>query len=245
MLKHYLEKRLAQWFKTDATVNFGAYARDQWVAEKARALPEGARVLDVGAGQCQYRALFSRCDYRTQDFAEYGGTKSGVSAEQWVYGGIDYVSDVASIPVPDASFDVILCTEVLEHVPEPIAALREFGRIVRPGGVVLLSAPLGSGLHQEPYHFYGGFTPYFYRKFLNELGFEPPNIRSLGGLFKHTGQEVGRVGRLMWDSPAAKNLLLRCALRFWLPRKLYELEEGGLLIEEFTVGYVVEARKKL
>lgn len=72
----------------------------------------------------------------------------------------------------DASFDVVLCTEVLEHEPEPIRAVHEFARIVRPGGKLLLTAPLGSGLHQDPFHFYGGYTPYWYRRFLTEAGFD-------------------------------------------------------------------------
>src|SRR5258708_19124467 len=72
---------------------------------------------------------------------------------------MDVVSEAHAIPVCDASFDAIVCTEVLEHVPEPIAVVREFGRIVAPGGRLILTAPLGSGIHQEPYHFYGGVNP--------------------------------------------------------------------------------------
>jgi len=228
----------------DKIVNFGAYTRDAWVAEKAASVPAGSRVLDAGAGQCPYRKLFQHCEYRTQDLARYSGTSTGVSVENWVYGRIDYVSDIVAIPVDDRSFDVVLCTEVLEHVPNPVGALSEFGRILRPGGRLLLSAPLGSGLHQEPFHFYGGFTPHFYRKFLKEAGMQSLEIRAIGGLLKHTGQEMHRVGRLLALEPKTlRNLILSVLLQYWLPREFARREERGALFEEFTVGYLIDAIK--
>jgi SAM-dependent methyltransferase len=90
----------------------------------------GSKVLDVGAGPAPYRDLFLNCEFKTHDFMQYNGYKSGTEGK---YASIDYVSDVTAIPVEDASFDVILCTEVLEHVPEPSAALKEMVRIVSSG----------------------------------------------------------------------------------------------------------------
>src|SRR6266571_3855056 len=152
---------------TPTRLAFNIRARDRFVEEQASHVPPGARVLDVGAGPCRYRALFAHCEYKSQDSKPLEESATGWGA----YGSIDYVSDITSIPVPDASFDVVLCTEVLEHVPEPIAAIREIARILRPGGTLLLTAPQRSGAHQRPYHYYGGFTPSWYRHFLsaNEL----------------------------------------------------------------------------
>jgi SAM-dependent methyltransferase len=159
--------------------------RDAWVAAQAARTPAGARVLDVGAGVGPYRPLFAHCEYRAHDFAAVPETMGR-------YTPLDYVSDIVSIPVPDGSFDVVLCTEVLEHVPEPIAAVRELARIVRPGGRLLLSAPLGSILHQEPYHFYGGYTPHWYRRFLPEAGLEVEAVEANAGFFSLFGQEAVR-----------------------------------------------------
>ncbi len=161
---------------------FNIENRNNWVAAQAAQIPAGARVLDVGAGMGPYRQMFSHCSYFTQDFGKELATIGK-------YTTLDYESDITAIPVPDNSFDVILCTEVLEHAPEPIKAVFEMARILRPGGRLLLTAPLGSALHQEPYHFYGGFTPHWYRLFLAQAGFEVVSIEPNQGFFSGFGQE--------------------------------------------------------
>ena len=224
-------------------VNFSAYEREAWIAEKAATLCRGSKVLDVGAGECPYRKWFSHCEYLTQDLAQYRGTITGSEFERWRYGQIDYVCDSNKIPVPDGSFDVALCTEVLEHVPKPIDTLRELSRILVRGGRLFLTAPLGSGLHQQPFHFYGGYTPHFYGKFLVECGLEIVEMRPIGGLLKHVGQEAYRAGRMIAaKAPHKLSLLTRFILMFWLPRRLALLEEE-VTVEEFTIGYLVEAKK--
>jgi ubiquinone/menaquinone biosynthesis C-methylase UbiE len=106
---------------------FGDYYRDQFIACVAHSIEPGAKVLDAGAGTCKYRHLFMHCDYKTQDFTQYHGA-------DMKYGTIDYIGDITSIPVENESFDYVLCTEVFEHIPQPDLALKEFARILKPGG---------------------------------------------------------------------------------------------------------------
>jgi SAM-dependent methyltransferase len=141
-----------------------AWARDRWVKAEAVKLPAGARVLDAGAGASKYRPFFAHCRYETQDFCRYEGPLVKYVAP------IDYVCEITSIPLPAASLDAILCTEVLEHVTNPMAVLNEFSRLLKPGGKLLLTAPVFSGLHMEPYHYYTGFTHHWYRHWLPEYG---------------------------------------------------------------------------
>jgi SAM-dependent methyltransferase len=232
--------------KIAALANFNRINRDAWVARQAKRLPAGTRVLDVGAGPARYRELFAHCAYLTQDFCQYEGTKDGLLKEEWEYKAIDYVSDITAIPAEDGSFDAVLCTEVLEHVAEPIAALREMGRILKAGGTLLLTAPFTSGMHQQPYHFYSGFSPHFYRRVLPECGLEVIGIEPNGGFFRLMAQENNRVGAI-----------LREHYRRWHPMRwlaalwfsgicpvLFSRLDDRIPVEEFTVGYFVEARKK-
>ena len=73
-------------------------------------------------------------------------------------------------PVPDASVDVVLCTETLEHVPDPPAFLAEAFRCLRPGGRLLLTVPFAARWHYIP-HDYWRFTPSGLDRLLSAAGF--------------------------------------------------------------------------
>ena len=168
--------------------------RERWVEKQLKQISSGRKILDVGCGGAPYRKYCSHLVYKTHDFGKLNG-KQIINGK---YAKLDYVSDICLIPEKDASFDAILCTEVLEHVSEPIKAVNEMARLLKPGGVLILTAPLGSFLHQTPYHFYGGYTPYWFKKFLPEAGFIDIQIESNGGFFRFFGQECQRVTRIIF-----------------------------------------------
>lgn len=151
------------------------YLRDQWVRREAAKLPRGSKVLDAGAGSSKYRPFFAHCDYKTQDFCAYEGPLVKYIEP------IDYVCDINAIPLPDGSLDAIVCTEVIEHVVDPMTVLNELRRLLKPGGRLLLSAPLLSALHMQPYHYYGGFTHYWYHYWLPRKGFRIETVAPVGG----------------------------------------------------------------
>lgn len=232
---------------TSPVFAFNPVLRDQWVKEQASTLSAGTRVLDVGAGSCPYRAFFEHCEYRTQDVALLQGEQLRYGA----YGRIDYVGDASAISAADREFDAVLCTEMLEHHPEPIRVVKELARILKPGGILLLTAPLGSGIHQEPYHFYGGYTPYWYQKFLGEAGFDQISITANQGFYRFFSQESLRYVQMSapWRIPAGV-----VARLLWTPVWFVLLPILGLLMpilgvlidrwdqeRRFTVGYHVRA----
>lgn len=106
------------------------------------------------------------------------------------------VSDITSIPSADASFDAILCSEVLEHVPEPTHALDEFARLLKPGGIIILTAPFGSNVHMAPYHYCSGFSKYWYEHHLTQRGFSIESLVSNGDWYTLLRQEITRLGGL-------------------------------------------------
>lgn len=228
-------------------VTFGVYEHKKWITKQALQLPRGSKVLDVGAGTCPYRSLFSHCDYKSQDFAKL--EKNILGGE---YGKLDYISDILKIPVAANSFDAILCTQVLEHAPEPILVIKEFARILKPGGILLLSAPQRSGLHQIPYHFYGGYTIYWYKKFLPEAGFDIVHLDPNGGFFKHYGEAGQQFVGLLFPNQGRRKWLRQAFLPLFVLAKMYALMQGFIChyLDRFdeekgmTVGYHVKAVKK-
>jgi 2-polyprenyl-3-methyl-5-hydroxy-6-metoxy-1,4-benzoquinol methylase len=101
---------------------------------------ERMRILDYGCGGSPYRSLFRNSEYVRADFTPCQG--------------LDFLlpSD-SSIPVPDGSFDMVLSTQVLEHVPEPAHYIAESFRVLKPGGFLVLTTHGLFGDHGCPYDF--------------------------------------------------------------------------------------------
>jgi len=230
--------------KRKSIFRFNAYNRHQWMAKMAKTVPAGSDVLDAGAGTGPYRDYFSHCNYKTQDLCKTPST-------QGKYTEMDYICDITDIPVAKESFDVVICSEVLEHVPEPIKAIEEFSRILRRGGRLFLTSPLGCGIHQEPYIYYGGYTPFWYQYFLPMYGFENLKILPNCGFFKHYAQESRRFVKYLFPphmtiAGKLSTFPLKALLSIWF-RKLIpvlcHLLERFDKDKRFTVGYFVEASR--
>lgn len=145
---------------------------ERFLKQAAASLPEGSLVLDAGAGDCMYQPLFSHANYESADFCQVDKS----------YGKITYECDLSSIPVQDNRFDAVICTQVLEHVPEPEAVLRELNRILKPTGKLWLSAPLFYNEHEIPYDYYR-YTQYGLKYLLQLAGFEIERIEWLEGYY--------------------------------------------------------------
>jgi SAM-dependent methyltransferase len=102
-------------------------------------------VLDAGAGDSPYRERFAHVQYESADFERVPGKR---------YAASDYVCDLAAIPVEDHRYDLVLLSQVLEHLPEPGAVLAELRRVLKPGGTIWASAPLFYEEHEVPYDFF-------------------------------------------------------------------------------------------
>lgn len=196
-----IEKRVTEIMSTTKVGMGNSTYRDEWVKEQIQTLPANLEILDAGAGEQQYKPLCSHLKYTSQDHAAYDGAGDGKGGQvtSWTYGNTDIISDIVSIPRPDKSFDAILCTEVLEHVPDPVKALSELSRLLKPNGVVLITAPFCSFTHFSPYHFCTGFSRYWYSTHLQELGISLLKCSPNGNYFDYVGQELRRL-----DSMAAK-----------------------------------------
>ena len=195
--------------------------RQVWLTKTLAAIPSGMRILDAGAGELRNRKLCTHLEYVSQDFCQYDGLGDGkgLHSGAWDTSRIDVVCDITSIPEPDASFDVILCSEVLEHVPDPIGALDEFGRLLKVGGTLILTAPFASNVHMAPYHYCSGFSRYWYEHHLPARGLKIRELVANGDWFSCCEQELRRLGsaarhRGDWAWPAAYMLGMLGSLYF-------------------------------
>lgn len=139
----------------------------EFVTEVANATNPGESVLDLGAGNAPYRELFEHTAYRTNDWSQ----SEHLGAED-----ADIVAPAYALPVENASFDLVLCTQVLEHTAEPAAALQECFRVLAPGGRLALTVPLLWELHELP-HDYFRYTQPGLAHLMTEAGFVALDIR--------------------------------------------------------------------
>ena len=120
-------------------------ARQRWVLQTLERVGRSAeigRMINVGCGEGDIDSEFRQssgdlvaCDLNEGDVAHARALNADVA-------GIGYlVSDAQQLPFGDASFDVVCCLEVIEHVADPRACLRELARIVRANGHVVLTCP--------------------------------------------------------------------------------------------------------
>lgn len=192
--------------------------RLEWIRSAIAALPTGSRLLDAGAGEQRFRIDCDHLVYVSQDFGQYDPAilDAGMQMKTWDYGKLDIVCDITKIPEPDASFDGILCIEVLEHIPDPQAALREFSRLLKPGGTLILTAPFCSLTHFAPHHHCTGFNRFFYEKWLPELGFTITELQANGSYFQYIGQEVNRIPEVCNQYSKPVSWLTRAAIQLML-----------------------------
>jgi len=240
-IKIVLKRQISKCFSFMDNSNF----RDVWVIGKLKEIPKGKKILDAGAGETKYKKYCKHLIYKSQDFNQYDGKGDGVGlqTDTWDVGGIDIVSDVTSIPVYDSSFDYILCTEVLEHIPYPDMAIKEFSRILKKGGGLILTAPFCSQTHFAPYHFCTGFNIYWYREILKRYDMNILEFERNGNYFDFILLELVRIP-IMFKKYSFMNIfsyilyvcILPLVLLIWVLSKITKKSE-----EQMCFGYHILA----
>jgi SAM-dependent methyltransferase len=177
--------------------------------------------LDVGCGEQPYLPYFGHVKSKTAcDF----------DAKR---GNVDFACPADNVPLPDACKDAILCTEVLEHVPDPLAVWMEFNRLLRPGGRVLLTTPMYWPPHELPYDFYR-YPAHGLRRLVDLSGFRLLALIPRGGPIAFWGQATIHV----WQP------LFRLAALRWVWNRLILWLDGWGTSARITIGWTVLAEKE-
>jgi SAM-dependent methyltransferase len=167
----------------------------RFMEEQADNLRGGSRVLDVGAGEAPYRELFNDHEYVTLDHPDTPHS-----------GAVDMHGRADAIPAVDGSFDVVVCTQVLEHVSNPFLAMKEFRRVLREGGLLIATVPFVWEEHETPHDYYR-YTRYGIEHLAREAGFEHLEVRPRTDCFTTAAQILRNICWAMGSAPDGKDAL--------------------------------------
>jgi SAM-dependent methyltransferase len=177
------------------------------------------RMLDVGCGFRPYEKTFfaAATDYIGADCLSDRSRP-------------DVVCSALELPFPENSFDTVASTEVLEHVPEPLRALNEMRRVLKPGGYLILSAPLYWPRHEVPYDFYR--YPYDGILYLvKQSGLDLKRLFNRGRSYAYIGQAIQHV------QPVPARAVS------WLVNQFFLWCDRHLKHDTLTLGWTVVAQK--
>ena len=148
---------------------FDWHEQPGYFRDVTRHFPPGARVLDVGCGTGWLADHFA-------DYTGLDGSPDAVAAA--VERGRDVrLHDVAEpLPCEDTSFDAVVMKDLLEHVPDPVALVREVRRVLRPGGRVFASSPDAQRWVWDDYTHRRPFTRKSFRLLFADQGLDVEHV---------------------------------------------------------------------
>lgn len=158
--------------------------------------------------------------------------------------GVSFVGSILDMNmIKNGSYDTVLCFSVLEHIRDPFRALDELARILKPGGVLIMTVPHLFRLHEEP-HDYFRFTHYALQFMLKERNFDIIQLDRCGTLLSFLAHQWSTVFVcLFWRIPLLKQII------FFLNKWLFVIPLATLdrilsPKSKLPLGYLVIARKK-
>jgi SAM-dependent methyltransferase len=196
------------------------------------------RMLDIGCGRRRYESIFKEV------VDSYIGLDWPMMEDRALP---DIICDAMCIPVQTASVDVVLATELMEHLPSPHNFLIEVSRVLQEDGVLILSVPFMEPIHEEPRDYYR-FTPFSLRQLMQEHGFAVRKLWKKGGWWSVVLGSFVNQSLYDWATSAeatgrrkysflAYLVLPACALMQWLAYQLDRVFDS----QKYTLGYTLLA----
>jgi SAM-dependent methyltransferase len=123
-------------------------------------------VVDIGVGNAPYKDLIRFNKYIGIDVENRGGLENIIIADA-----------NEGIPLGNEIADLIISTETIEHLKRPSFAIKEMHRLLKSGGMLVLTTPMVWQLHEEPNDYFR-YTRYGLEYLLREAGFKEINIKA-------------------------------------------------------------------
>jgi SAM-dependent methyltransferase len=203
--------------------------------DKAISNYASGRLVDLGCGNVPL-------------YIKYKQYVSSITCVDWGYsthknGYVDIECDLTKkLPFHECSFDTIIMSSVLEHIPEPALLWAEIARILSPGGRILIDTPFYYPLHEIPHDYYR-YSSYALRRFAESNGLEVLQLQAIGGSPEILADIIGKHLPFI---PLIGDLAARFIQSFvyhftrtTIGRKLSEKSS-----ERFPLGYFMVAEKK-
>ena len=223
--KKFHKLQVSSWLVTESV----AIAYNQYASNYVR-----GDLLDLGCGLCPF-------------YGFYRERVSSVFCVDWPssYHNSPYTDlecDISKqIPLEDSSFDVVLLSDVLEHIPTPDNLLNEIHRILRKDGCLILNVPFLYWIHEAPYDFFR-YTEYGLKFLIENADFHLEIIQPVGGLLETWGDLTIKITS---NIPAFRYLIPKFLFHLitifkdldFLQKKMTQLNRA------FPLGYLVVARK--
>ena len=246
----FIRRTGAETFALDwRLVNPESYFTTARLVREVAALRHHARgtMLDIGCGTKPYEVVF-------RDVVErHIGADRPVSLHG--HKAIDVFSTALALPFEAEAFDFVLCTEVLEHVPDPHIAYAEISRVLKPGAYAIVTTPFMYRVHEAPYDFYR-YTRFGHEHLANGAGLVAEGFRTRGGLIsvsidlsvKSLATLISGIGVLFHQLGLMKRPLLNTVpvrMLFYAIQMplVWLLADERIKSDMYTLGYVILLRK--
>lgn len=181
------------------------------------------KILNVGSGTVRKLDGLLPGKITNQDFMPFDD-------------GIDLVCPIDAMPVKTGSYDSILCNAVLEHVPDPVPAMREMYRVLKKGGYLYLCIPFMQPEHLNPGDF-NRFTQDGIEKLVKDTGFKIVKSHGIGNVYHTLGWVITE-----WLN-ADDRLLYRILRRLLYPILVNRCRYSTTYVNSIATAYRVIARK--
>ncbi len=168
-----------EFIKKPWRVNSSRKYLAEFARRAAASIPKNSRVLDAGAGDTPYRSYFVQAHYDSTDLCEVEKN----------YGTLSYICDLKNLPIRADYYDLVFCSQTLEHVTDPNMVLAEIKRVLKPGGLLWLTAPFYYEEHEVPYDYYR-YTQFGLSYLIQNVGLQLESIEWLEGYFGTLGYQL-------------------------------------------------------